>query len=258
MKAVLILFLLMCSINPKTVNAEVWNATQTWDERWEAEYAAWINEKLTTNIFKTSGNLLYGIRTDCADALYAIRIQFAYENSLPFAINAPDVLKDQMKVFGNDTNMFDQITNERERVRAFINFVSDEAGVTNLLRDTFPVQIKKINSGTLYLTEWQFLGMGKMNQHSYIIKGLSADKELVYYYSDAPRKLRTMEVNVGYPRFSYGYAPYGFRKWKQPQHLQMAEKDIAPADGYSDEQYKLLNRVGKKNILHEITRILQN
>lgn len=251
--------LFICTFFFSKADAEVWSASQNWNPYWEKEYQSWVSRTLTTEIFKTPGNLLYGIRTDCADALYAIRIQFAYENALPFMMNAPDVLKNKMKFFGNNTEMFDDIKDEKKRVRAFINYVADEAGVSNLQKDTFPVQIKRINAGTLYLVEWQWLGsIGKMNQHSYILKGFNTDKELVYYYSDAPRKLRTMEVNVGYPRFSYGYAPYGYRNWKQPQHLHIKENEIPSADGYSDEQYKLLSRVGKKNILQEIMRILRN
>lgn len=236
-------------------SAEVWKSTNDWNQHWELEYQKWVREKLTINIFKTSNDLLYGIRTDCADALYAIRIKFAYENSLPFKINAPDVLRTKMKYFGNETSMFDNIVDERQRVRAFINFINDEAGVKNLMRDTFPVKIKKINSGTLYLVEWQFLGMGKYNQHSYIIKGHDSDKSLIYYYSDAPRKLRTLETNVGYPKFNFDSSPYGFRNWKQPHHLEMNETEISEEDGYSREQYDVLKRVGKKQVLREIDRI---
>ncbi len=258
MKTTTLLSMLCYFFLTNCANAEVWKAAHDWNAHWENEYQQWVSKKIHTQIFKTEGNLLNGIRTDCADALYAIRIQFAFENSLPFMINAPDVLQSRMKLFGNNTSMFDSITDERKRVRAFINYIADEAGVDNLLKDTFPIQIKKINSGTLYLVEWQLFGMGKVNKHSYIIKGFNGDRNLIYYYSDAPRKLRTMEVNEGYPKFSYGSAPYGFRKWKQPHHLLMATKDIPADDGYSDEQYKLLNRVGKKQILKEISRILRN
>lgn len=241
-----------------SVNAEVWHANQSWNADWEQEYQRWVNRNLTTNIFKGGNTLLSGLSTDCADALYAIRILFAYENSLPFVMNAPDVLSSRMKTFGNDTSMFDSIKNERERVRAFINYIADEAGTLNLQRDTMPVKINQINSGILYLVEWQLFGMGKFNQHSYIIKGFDSDRELVYYYSDAPRKVRTLEVNVKYPRFEFAYPPYGYRRWKHPEHLTIPESLIPAETGYGREQYELVSRVGKKQILKEIRRILQN
>lgn len=255
MKTFLSLYLLAAFAFANNSYAEVWRATHDWNQHWENEYQNWIKKSLTRKIFKTEGDLLYGLSTDCADALYAFRIKFAYENSLPFQMHAPDVLQSKMKFFGNNTNMFDSISDERKRVRAFINYVSDEAGVANLIKDTFPVQIKKIDAGILYLVEWQLLGMGKINHHSYILKGTNSDNELIYYYSDAPRKVRTLEENEGYPRFKFDTPPYGFRRWKQPQHLLISEKEISAEDGYSREQYEVLNRVGKKEVLREIDRI---
>lgn len=240
-----------------TAHAEVWQANQTWNADWEREYERWVNKNLNTEIFRDGRTLLTGLPTDCADALYAIRVLFAYENSLPFVINAPDVLQSKMKTFGNDTTMFDSITDEKKRVRAFINYLGDEVGAFSLQKDTFPLAIDKINSGTIYIVEWQLFGMGKMNQHSYIIKGFDSDHELVYYYSDAPRKVRKLEVNVKFPRFSFDYAPYGFRRWKHPEHLLIAEKDIPAEEGYSREQYVLVNQVGKKQILEAIRNRLK-
>lgn len=240
-----------------TAQAKVWESNQIWSADWELEYQVWVNKSLNTEIFRDGRTLLSGLPTDCADALYAIRALFAYENSLPFVINAPDVLKSQMKTFGSDTSIFDSISDEKKRVRAFINFLGDEVGAINLQKDTFPVAINQINSGILYLVEWKFLGMGKMNQHTYILKGFDSDHELIYYYSDAPRKVRKLDVNVKYPRFSFGYAPYGYRRWKHPEHLLIAEKDIPAQAGYSLEQYELLSKVGKKQILASIRSRLQ-
>jgi hypothetical protein len=200
--------------------------------------------------------LLGELSTDCADALYAIRIQFAYEHGLPFIINAPDILRNKMRLFGSNTSMFDNIKNEKKRVRAFINFVMEESGTNNLFKDSYPVKIKEINSGIIYVVEWSFFG--KTNRHSYIIKGFDADNELLYYASDAPRKIRKLQIDTKYPRFSYSSSPFGFRRWKHPEHLLIAEKDIPDSEGYSNEQYVLLNRVGKKQILKEIRTILNN
>ena len=257
MKLGLVFLFFYFSSMTSSVNAEVWQANQEWNMYWEREYQRWVNKNLTTKIFKDGKTILTDLPTDCADALYAIRILFAYQNSLPFVINAPDVLSSQMKTFGNDTKMFDSITNEKKRVRAFINYIGDEVGAFNLQKDTMPVKISEINSGIIYIVEWQLLGMGKMNQHSYIIKGFDSDRELVYYYSDAPRKIRTMEVNVKYPRFEFGHAPYGYRRWKHPEHLLIPENQIPPEFGYSREQYDLLARVGKNKVLKEIRKQLQ-
>jgi hypothetical protein len=194
--------------------------------------------------------------TDCADALYAIRIKFAYENALPFVIIAPDVLSSETKLFGSDTSMFDSIKDEKKRVRAFINFILEESGTSDVFKNTYPIRINEIDSGIVYMVEWSLFG--KINRHSYIIKGFDSNNELLYYASDAPRKIRKLQIDTKYPRFSYDSAPFGFRRWRHPEHLLLDEKDIPAEYGYSDEQYVLLERVGKKHILQEIRNILKN
>jgi hypothetical protein len=251
-----VLFFFIMIFESSHVQAEVWHSTETWNSSWEQEYQAWVNKTLTTNIFTRDEGLLAGISTDCADALYDVRIQFAYEHSLPFVINAPEVLQAQVKVFGNNTNMFDSITNERSRVRAFINYINSEVGTENLAKDTFPIKIKEINSGIVYHVEWKLFG--KIEHHSYIVKGFNGDHELLYYASDAPREVRSLQIDTKYPRFSYSEAPYGFRRWRQPDQLLIPEKNIPESLGYSREQYVLLSKVGKKGILKAIRRQLQN
>lgn len=255
MNNISLIVLLLLSMYSNITKSEVWHSTRTWNHHWENIYKDWINENLSITVFKGSSGILSGISTDCADALYDVRIQFAYEHSLPFVINAPDVLRSQMKIFGSDTSMFDSIKDERERVRAFINYINDEVGTENLAKDTFPVKIKEINSGIVYFVEWWLFG--KDEHHSYIVKGFDDNHELLFYASDAPRKVRKLQIDKKYPRFSYSSAPYGFRRWRHPEYLLVQEKDIPEEEGYSNEQYKILERVGKRGILKEIRRQLQ-
>lgn len=236
-------------------HAEVWHSLHTWDRQWEKAYEEWIANTLETDVFTREKGLLAGIAADCADVLYDLRIQFAYENALPFVIHAPDVLSSKMKTFGNDTTLFDSITDEKKRVRAFIDFINDEVGTENLPRDTFPVAINEINAGIIYHVVWSLLG--KEEHHSYILKGFNDERELVFYAGDAPRKVRRLQIDTPFPRFSFSSAPYGFRRWKHPEHLLINENQIPEAEGYSREQYVLVEKVGKKEILKEIRRRLQ-
>jgi len=234
--------------------AKVWETKNQWDEVWEARYSLWVKDHLHTDIFISSGPLV-GISTDCADAIYDIRIIFSYLNSLPFIINAPDALKEKMITFSNETDMFDDIPNGQKRLRAFVNYINDEVGTENLVKDTFPVNIKSINSGVVYLVEWSLFK--KVNRHSYIIKGFDDDHELVYYASDAPRKVRELQIDTKYPRFSFEEAPFGFRKWRKPEFLKIPENLIPESEGYSTQQYKLAAKFGKKNVLKVIRKILK-
>jgi len=256
MSRILFWVALIFSMYQKTAQAEVWHSNQVWNSYWENEYKEWVRTSLKTNLFTSGDGLLGGLSADCADILYAIRIKFAYEHSLPFMINAPDVLRSKMKYFGSNTTMFDSITNERARVRAFIKFIMEECGTSSLFIDTYPVQIKKIDSGIVYVVEWSLFG--KVQRHSYIIKGFNEDRELLYYAGDAPPKVRKLQIDTKYPRFSYSEAPFGFRKWKHPEHLSMLEKNIPKEDEYGNDQYVLLSKVGKKRILKEIHQILKN
>jgi hypothetical protein len=240
----------------KNALAEVWHSNQVWDSNREHEYQEWVSKTLTTNVFTSDEGILGGLATDCADALYAIRIAFAYEKSLPFEVNAPEVLRKKMKYFGSTTSMFDHIKNEKNRVRAFIEFVIQESGTESLINDTYPVQINEIDSGIIYVVEWSLFG--KPERHSYILKGFNEYRELLYYASDAPIKVRKLQIDTKYPRFSYSEAPFGFRRWKHPEHLALLESHIPKVDGYGLDQYELLKRVGKKGILKEIHRILKN
>lgn len=255
MNLILLFVLLVFSIGGGELHAEVWHSNQKWSTEWEHEYQEWVRDTLRVDKFTRGDGLLGGLANDCADALYAIRIEFAYKNSLPFIVNAPDVLRTSMKYFGSDTSMFDSIKDDRKRVRAFINFIMDELGTNDLFKDTYPVKISQIDSGIVYVVEWSLFG--KMNRHSYIIKGFDENNELLYYASDAPRKVRKLQIDTKYPRFSYDSAPFGFRKWKHPEHLSLQEKDIPTTEGYSEEQYVLLKRVGKNKILKEIRDIIR-
>lgn len=250
-----LMILLILSMSSLRSNAEVWHSTKSWDEQWERKYEEWVGLNLKTNIFTENEGVLGKISTDCADALYDIRIQFAYEHSLPFIINAPESVSTINTLFGSNTSMFDAIKDERNRVRAFINYINEEAGTETIVKDTFPVAIKEINAGIVYIVEWSLFG--KMNRHSYILKGFDENLELIYFASDAPKKIRKLQIDRKYPRFSYSSAPFGFRRWKHPEHLLIRESDIPPEAGYSIEQYKLLEKVGKRQILKEIRRELK-
>jgi len=145
-------------MNHPRAHSFVWESKNTWSNEWEKSYESWIKKNLNQDIFTRKSGILHGISTDCADALYAIRISFSYENKLPFVINAPDATKDKMKTLSNETNMFDQIKNESDRVRSFINYVSAEVGTENLERDTFPISIKSIGPGSVYHVIWSLWG----------------------------------------------------------------------------------------------------
>jgi len=72
--------------------AEVWDVRHQWSEDWNTKYRSWVaSERLHRNIFRTTSNPVIGrLSTDCADALYALRVYFCYKNGLPFRMYSPE------------------------------------------------------------------------------------------------------------------------------------------------------------------------
>jgi len=71
-------------------HAAIWEATSEWTEEHERTYAEWVREEFDKDFFhQPEETTIFGLALDCSDAIYAMRIMYAYENSLPFAINDP-------------------------------------------------------------------------------------------------------------------------------------------------------------------------
>lgn len=240
--------------------AAVWQETNQWDENWEREYQHWIQKNLRRDIFTQRGTILYRLPTDCADALYAIRFLFAYQNKLPFVIHDIESKGDGPNLITNQSNQFDHIENEDERARAFLEFIlTHKVSTVALVDDTFPVSYELINAGDIYLVEWSFFGFSRHPyRHSYILKGFDANRDIIYYYSDEPKIVRLLDVNVKLPKFDFFGPPFGFRRWRQPKHYGLKESEIPLIDGYSLNQYALLKKVGPRKILKEINRRRKN
>lgn len=252
-KIILLLFLLSSS----HTFASVWEASNSWSEQWQSTYQQWIGSSaLYRNIFRDNPDpILRKLPTDCADALYALRIYFSYKNRLPFKMHSPDEYQQRTgeEFLSNEVEMFDDIEQEGRRVRAFIRYVLRESGTLNLVKDTFPLAIKAITSGDIYVTEWSLLG--ESFRHSYVIKSIDPHSgNGLFYWSDAPAKVRKLGVTKKYPDFVFDGRPWGYRRWKTPQQLEISEDMIPFASGYSLEQYDLLHRYGKNRVLLEIRK----
>jgi hypothetical protein len=118
--------------------AAVWQTTEQWDDQWEAKYNDWVRVDYSTDIF-TAGKWK-GVPTDCADAVYAARAIFAYENGLPFAVKDTSGGK---KLITNDMSRFDRIEDPVARVKKFLMYVFDMTNTRSVGLDSFPVEISR-------------------------------------------------------------------------------------------------------------------
>jgi len=127
----------------------------------------------------------------------------------------------------------------------------------NLVKDTYPLAVKSISSGDIYVTKWSLLG--ESFRHSYIVKRIDPKTgNGLFYWSDAPAKVRRLNVTKKYPDFVFSSSPWGYRRWKTPQQFEIREEYLPESSGYSMEQYDLLHRYGKNRVLLEIRKRMRN
>lgn len=247
MKNSVILFLVLLSTS---IWADVWESKDEWTPEHELKYQQWIENDYHRRIFSNPESPYYGVLTDCADVAYAARIIFSFENKLPFKIKNPE-RKGLFASFyiSNKQNTFDKLKKEIDRVKAFINKVAVHSGTYNLAKnDTYPIAIKDIKPGDLYITQHNGI------KHAYVVKKIYTSGVMDLYYSTLPRVVREIKFHRGIPLFTFSESPWGFRRFKNPEQLSSPEKEIP---GFSLEQYELLKKFGPERVLSEISNLLR-
>ncbi len=250
MKILTVLFFLAIGLSGR-VYADVWESSSKWTVEDEVKYQNWIeNDGFNRRIFSDKNSPYYGVPTDCADVIYAARIIFSFENKLSFKIINPKRTGIfSSRYISNKGNYFNKLENEIDRVKAFISKVAVHSGTGNLaLSDTYPVAIKDIKSGDIYVTKHNGI------RHAYLIKKIYKSGIFDFYYSTLPRVVREIKLHRGLPLFTFSAAPWGFRRFKKSQD---AGKEIEEIEGSSLGQYELLEKVGSKNILAYISKMLR-
>ncbi|EQC43994.1 hypothetical protein [Bacteriovorax sp. Seq25_V] len=245
------LLILLTTLLFNSAYADVWKTKNDWSEEYELKYQNWIkNDGFHKRIFSDSTSPYYGVPTDCADIIYAARIIFSFENKLPFKVLNP-ARKGifSAKYISNTGNYFNSMENEIDRVKAFISKLAVHSGTTILAQtDTYPIAISDIRSGDIYVTKANGI------RHAYLIKSVSNSGIFDLYYSTVPRVVREIKFHRGLPLFSFDSAPWGFRRFKKPNEVSLEVKEI---DGFSNEQYELLNKVGSTGVLEYISDMLR-
>ncbi len=227
MKSILLLLFAFVLVTP--AQAAVWESFNQWDNSWEQRYSDWVKAEWNQYIFSDEKSPYYGIATDCADASYAMRIIFAYENNLTFA--AHDATRKSSKnVISNKMKRFDKHPAGFPRLKAFINFISAVLYTANLSDDTVPVALntEALIPGIIYV---------KPKVHSYQIKEWSAQGIPVTINSTTPYSVKDMHKYLSFP----SYIPEdtvnftdGYRRFKRPNELH---KPTSSLPGYSIEQF---------------------
>ncbi len=211
--------------------AAVWPTQNQWNMAWEKKYQEWVAENMTTDFFMNPQKpVYYKIAHDCADSIYFMRMAFAYENKLPFAIN--NIMK-KGKLLSNDMRNWDR-ENQVNRVRKFMQYVADRVGTRSLHLDTYPVALADIKAGDLYV---------QPGAHSYIITGITDTGVTSIVSSTTPASPKHMVRLFAYPFFipqDKAKMRDGYRRFKWPQNIKKA---MQQQPGYSNEQYVVAEKV---------------
>lgn len=231
MKNIFAFFILIIGLQAK---AEVWTASNSWSDELEIHYSDWIKTHFKEDFFSSPSNSWFGVATDCADAVYAARIVFAYENSLPVQFTSIESMRPQIS---QKLRYWDHLP-EKQRVLQFIRYVSDMTSTKTLGYDTYPVKIDRayIKPGTIFLnptlTAEEENIIGTRGGHAEIVIDVEENGFIRTLYSTTPSKVRTLITNRNpytWPISKLG----GFRLWK----THSISVDLQP--GFSSEQFQM-------------------
>ena len=208
------------------VSAAVWETDKEWDDNWERRYQHWVKTQWTDDIFMNPAKpIYYKFENDCADASYAMRLIFSFENKLPFEVN------NQMspgKTISNRMTTWDRLS-AGERVRKFMEYIADVTSTKSLRYDTYPVALNDIKPGDVYVAP---------GVHSYQIVDVTETGIAEVMASTTPKQARFLLRTPSFPFYVPEEKDFtdGYRRFKRPQNIRNAAKS---QPGYSEEQFKL-------------------
>ena len=223
--------------------AAVWETKVSWNDAAENKFSQFI-ANFPLDAFTNPKSPYNGIRTDCADAAFTLRILFAAENGLPVDFATLDYDKTTKKPYdlSNATTRFDNITDAGKRLRAFIQFVNNYTDTASLPANTYPVKINSrwIRPGTMFLhapfagtkdqAKQQHVPFSYLDGHVYYLSKVQTNGLVTYMSSTVPAAIRNLSARQGI-FFAPADMRSGYRAWKWPN---VDEKQMP---GFSNEQF---------------------
>jgi len=195
----------------------VWEANNSWDLKWEKKYQSWVKNDFKTDLFSNPNSKYYGIKTDCADAIYAARAIFSMQNSLPFQFK--NTTGGKPKFFTNNYKGFDKLNTKEERLIAFLNFFGDFFSTYSLaFNDTLPIKPNMLSAGDVFVAPTHQNDNGHSYRHSYIIKDISSRGYFHLVSSTTPSEVRNLKLIKGLPKALIKKTQgWGFKRFIWPE-----------------------------------------
>ncbi len=234
-----IFFMSFCS----RLFSQVWENRNEWNEEMERNFAYWIQHHSDQDLFTSPTSPYFGIKTDCADLALSLRIIFASQHQLPFFIGT-------QQRFNNLTTDLNHLLPSK-RLLAFIDRINLNIGSADLAKSlSYPIAPQDISPGDLYI----YTDQGA--HHTYVVKELRENGNLLLLYSTVPRKTRKIELRVGMPAVAFTSSPYGFRRFRFPQYFYLADQSLPHWKAELSLQYDMLAQLGPEETMKEIRRII--
>lgn len=230
--------------------AAVWTSTNTWNQEWEDKYSNWVETSFNEDFF-TSGKYA-GIPTDCADAVYAARIIYSFENGLPFSMKDPT---GGNSLITNNMSRFDGTKDSISRLKKFLNFTSQVGSTKSLPNDTYPVSINRENvrAGTVWsrprITRENIFSRifgGTVQEdpgHAEVVKSVSDTGAIYLIGSTVPQAIRKLQTTSSLV-FMPVETSTGLRNWLQPDFFNLQNSQLP---GFSLEQFTTIGNQVSNN-----------
>lgn len=253
-------------------SAQVWTEENQWSEAWEQNYQQWLKVNAQKNMFLKETNAdgtlnpYYGIRVDCADLVYALRIIFSFENKLPFAIKNPVVANGPAAT--NTTERFNKTAAGISRLKRFLNWTFDMASSATIHRDTYPVAFKDVSAGTIIVTS-------KQNHHSWTVAEIykTGNPRLIFNSTVGRESGFEIQQRKSWPNPAWVYqdvvsesdptkitsayvpgSPTGLRNWIPVEHILKKTPTLA-VPGYNEEQFLVGIEKWKSALIKSLQKI---
>lgn len=247
----LVLFL-TAAVFSSSAKANVWENQNQWSGEWEQKYKDWLRKTPNVHFFSKeinddgTPNPYYGIRVDCADLVYSLRIIFSYENKLPFAMHNPT--SPQGALITNSIKRYDKYPDGVPRLKEYLLWIYDIASTHSLPLDTYSVAFKDVGPGIMIVTTTK-------NHHSWTIRNISKAGNPTLIYNSTVGRESGFEVQErqSWPNSFWVFEPEvdptddtksiniyvpgsyaGFRYWRPVDQMNAPENTIP---GYSEEQF---------------------
>lgn len=243
------IFILLLLLKTLSLQAVIWEDTRSWTVQDEEEFSRWMQSSAVhETMFTDPKSRYFGINTDCADTAYAFRAIFAFEHGLPFAITNPSGSRSG-KTINNRQNNYDYLKTPEQKLIKLINDIGESVGTENLsFYDTYPVQLKSIRPGSMFTYKIK-ARFGNFIRHAYNIKNINPVGTFDVIYSTQANKEKKLPLIRRKEREfeNLPHSPWGFRKFRWPEHLGKDISNIPVELGASMEQYDLAKSLSEKD-----------